>query len=119
MTRGNGHMIEGDNMLNRTRADAFRVKCPHCNQAARLRTSKTLTSLYREIYYHCSNIFCGHTFMATHEIVRTVSPSRSPNPEIVLPMLQAAITRAAALAMPANDADPPDAKPYVKPPLTG
>ena len=107
MTRGSCLMIEGEPMPDRTRADAFRVKCPHCGQAARLRTSKTLTPLYREIYYHCSNLFCGHTFMATHEIVRTVSPSRTPNPEIVLPMLPAAAARAAAMMRPANDADPP------------
>lgn len=105
MTRGNGKM--GDHMPDRSRADGFRVKCPHCGHAARLRTSKTLTALYREIYYQCSNLFCGHSFMATHEIVRTISPSRTPNPEISLPMLPAAAARAASMR-PANDADPPD-----------
>jgi ribosomal protein S27AE len=99
----------------RARSDSFRIKCPHCGAGAKLRTSKTLTPLYREIYYHCSNLFCGHTFMATHEIVRTVAPSRMPNPDISLPMLPAAAARAQSLMRPANDHDPP-AQPK---PLTG
>lgn len=81
------------------RATVFRVKCPHCNSMARIRTSKTVTPLHREIYFQCSNVHCGHSFVAACDIIRTISPSLIPNPSIHLPV-----------GKPANDAKPPDGK---------
>lgn len=34
----------------------------------------------------CSNVGCGHTFIAVVEVIRTVSPSACPDPEVCLPM---------------------------------
>ncbi|UVA78024.1 ogr/Delta-like zinc finger family protein [Pandoraea commovens] len=36
----------------------------------------------RELYCACTKIECGHTFMSLVEVVRTLSPSGTPNPEI-------------------------------------
>jgi ribosomal protein S27AE len=95
----------GKTMKDLQRANLVRVKCPHCGAPARTRTSKTLSSLYREIYYHCMNLECGSTFMASHEIVRMITMPPVPNPDVRLPMLAGAAHRAGlkAGAPPAND----------------
>lgn len=64
-----------------------RAQCPHCDTPAVTRSSVTATPLVREIYYQCTNVLCGHTFVATLEITRTVTPSNMPRPGVRLPML--------------------------------
>ena len=63
------------------------MKCPHCGMLATARTSRELSRTLREVKYQCRDIECGHTWMATLEAVRTLSPSGKPDPEIeaVLP----------------------------------
>lgn len=67
----------------------LRTVCPHCEAPAKVRSSKTLTPLYRELRFQCSNVDgdnpCGHTFIASFEITRTIVPSARPNPRIRLP----------------------------------
>ncbi|MBO1014040.1 ogr/Delta-like zinc finger family protein [Achromobacter sp. SD115] len=58
------------------------MKCPHCGTMATARTSKELSRTLREVKYQCRDIECGHTWMATLEAVRTLSPSGKPDPEI-------------------------------------
>ncbi|MGR3835776.1 ogr/Delta-like zinc finger family protein [Ralstonia pseudosolanacearum] len=36
----------------------------------------------RELYCQCSNVLCGHTFVGLVEVVRTLSPSSTPDPEV-------------------------------------
>lgn len=62
------------------------IACPHCNAKARVRTSREETALVREAHLQCSNIECGHTFVAKLEITRTISPPLQPNPDIRLPL---------------------------------
>lgn len=62
------------------------IACPHCDQAAAVRGSETLTALVREVRYRCDNIDCGHSFVANIEIVRTVQPSLRPKPGVNLPI---------------------------------
>ena len=45
-----------------------------------------MSTLMKEITYRCQNVDCGHTFVATLEISRTVSLSAMPNPEVSLPI---------------------------------
>ena len=110
-------MQQSGGLMKPHRANLIRVKCPHCSAAAVTRTSKTVTSLLREIYYQCTNVFCGASFMANHEIVRAITPSQMPNPDVRLPMLAAASHRAAANALadnlqpPANDTEDPESHP--------
>lgn len=58
--------------------------CPHCRQRAICRTSKRVSDLSRELTYQCTNVECGHTFVALEEIVRTISPSAVPRAGITL-----------------------------------
>lgn len=66
------------------------MKCPHCRANAWVRTSKELTPLLREIFYQCTDWECGHTWVATLEAIRTLSPSAKANPNItkILPRSQ-------------------------------
>jgi hypothetical protein len=45
-----------------------------------------MSNLTRQATYHCTNVECGHTFMALTEIVYTISPSATPDPRVHLPM---------------------------------
>ena len=63
-----------------------RLNCPHCSSPAVIRTSVQISVLTREMTYCCTNAECGHTFNALTEIVRTLSPSATPNPSINLPL---------------------------------
>lgn len=58
------------------------MKCPHCRTLGRIRSSKELSPLLREIYYQCDDLDCGHTWVASLEAIRTLSPSAKPNPAI-------------------------------------
>ena len=60
------------------------MKCPHCDSVAHTRASKRISRLSRESYFQCSNLQCGHTFVGVTEIVRTLSPSAMPHPEVQL-----------------------------------
>lgn len=77
----------------------LRVTCPHCNSIAKARSSKQLTPLFKELRYQCLDLECGHTFVASLNIERSIVPSMKPNPRIRLKVgLPVATT-------PANDAD--------------
>jgi Ogr/Delta-like zinc finger len=63
----------------------MRMRCPHCKDYARVRSSEEITSISRESYFSCTNTECGHTFVAITEIHRTLSPSAIPDPAVRLP----------------------------------
>lgn len=60
------------------------ICCPHCDGPARIRTSRSLSPLYRQLNCQCCSPECGHTFGADLTITHTISPSAQPNPAIVL-----------------------------------
>lgn len=60
----------------------MKLVCPHCDSRALIRSSRPLSRMTRELYCACTKIECGHTFMSLVEVVRTLSPSGTPNPEI-------------------------------------
>jgi hypothetical protein len=51
--------------------------------------------LLRSTYLQCTNVGCGATFRGQMEITHAMSPSGCPNPEIDLPLADAAIRQAA------------------------
>ena len=51
-----------------------------------MRTSKPLTRLLKECRYVCSDLMCGHTFVAYLEVKYTTSPAARPNKEVHLPI---------------------------------
>ncbi len=65
----------------------LRMRCPHCSAPATCRDSESMSLLLKELIFVCSNFSeCGHTFVANLEVVRTLSPSAIPNPEICIPL---------------------------------
>lgn len=75
----------------------LRTVCPHCQTLAKVRSSKQLTPLFKELRFQCQDLDCGHTFVASLNIDRTIVPSQKPNPRIKLKVGQPRTT------LPAND----------------
>jgi len=73
----------------------YKLKCPHCNHAMRVRNSVGLHVLLRATYLQCTNVSCGATFRGQMEITHAMSPSGCPNPAVDLPVADAAIRRQA------------------------
>ncbi len=68
------------------RSFANSTKCPHCGtDCFSLRTDQ-ITPTYREVVYKCRNDSCEHIFVAALTPVRTVIPSRIPDPSIIIPI---------------------------------
>lgn len=61
----------------------MRVRCPHCGEWSIIKSSKQMSTMVKEIKCACNNFYCGHTFIATIEIVRTISPSGCPDPSVL------------------------------------
>lgn len=64
----------------------MKTNCPHCQSLAKQLRSRQVTPVYREVTYMCKNDECGHIFLAGVEIVRTIMPSKTPDPAIALPV---------------------------------
>lgn len=68
----------------------LRTVCPHCGSLAKVRSSKALTPLYKELRFQCSNVdgdeACGGSFIASFEITRMIVQSARPNPRIRIPV---------------------------------
>lgn len=62
------------------------MNCPHCRTRAKVRTSMEVTATMREVYFGCTNLACGHTWVATLEAVRTLSRSAIERPDVLLPI---------------------------------
>ena len=67
------------------RASSMLIRCPHCEAQAKVRTSQQETKTMRFLTCQCTNVYCGHTFMATLEAIRTISPSAIPDADVILP----------------------------------
>lgn len=62
----------------------MRMTCPHCATTAHIRTSRQMSHTARELRYQCTNVECGHTWVAVLEAIRTIVPSQTPNPKVYL-----------------------------------
>lgn len=71
------------------------LNCPHCGAHASRRSSRKVTETFREIFFICSNVQCGHSFKATLSYDYGLSPSANPAPGVNLPMRP--VERAAAI----------------------
>lgn len=65
------------------------MPCPHCSATAYVRSSRLMSPISKEMYYQCSNLECGHTFVGVTEVVRTLSPSACPNPSVQIRQFKA------------------------------
>lgn len=66
----------------------FTIHCPHCDARTVARHSIKLSDTMREITFTCTDLECGHNFIAQLEAVRTLSPSGKPKEGIQLPLSQ-------------------------------
>lgn len=66
----------------------MKTKCPHCDSLAFIRSSKQLGKLVKEASCQCSNLVCGHTFIVSVEVVRTISPAAFPDPLVAAQLKQ-------------------------------
>lgn len=69
----------------------FIIRCPHCQSRAIARTSREQSRTLREITYQCTDVECGHTYVANLEVVRTLSPSGKPDLALRLPISEQAV----------------------------
>lgn len=60
--------------------------CPHCRTRAVAIDSREMSRTMREITYRCSNYRCGHVYVASLEVLRTVSLSALPATDVDLPL---------------------------------
>jgi len=63
----------------------MRMTCPHCQSTARIRTSRKMSELTRELSVQCENVDCCHTWVAIVSAVRTICPSINPNSKVFIP----------------------------------
>lgn len=63
----------------------MRAACPHCGALAAIRSSKRITPLYSEVRFECGNPECGHVWVASLGVLRTLVPSDRPNPAVSIP----------------------------------
>lgn len=66
----------------------MKTKCPHCGAQAVIRSSKQLSKLIKEATCVCDNVVCGHTFIVSVEVVRTLSPAAFPDPLVATQLKQ-------------------------------
>ncbi len=64
------------------------VTCPHCDAMAVTYSSRRLSALVSEKYYACSDVECGHIFVVSIGVVRSIAPSLKPNVEVNIPLVQ-------------------------------
>lgn len=63
---------------------------------------KDLSPTMRWVYFLCTNLVCGHSWVATLEADRTIAPSGIPNPSVNLPVMERRQVEAIAAALDAN-----------------
>lgn len=83
-------------------ASRMRINCPHCENKAEIRTSKTMSAISREIYFQCTNPECGHTWAALLSAIRTIVPSMTPCPSVYIPLSEKNHSPAALATPPPN-----------------
>lgn len=71
----------------------WRFPCPHCGEKTVARTSDQVSRLSKETKCVCQNPDCGHTFVTVTQVVRTISPSACPHPDVSLPIRDKPIQR--------------------------
>lgn len=64
----------------------YKLICPACRGAIRIRTSEGQTPCFRAVYYQCTNLVCGATFSGSQTIDYTLSPSGLEKPLTVVPL---------------------------------
>lgn len=64
------------------------LPCPHCKAGTQVVKTRPVTSTFKEITYRCKDPECGHIFIASLEVQRTVSLSSKPDHSLKIPISQ-------------------------------
>jgi hypothetical protein len=72
-----------------------------------VRSSRSITPLYKHCNLQCSNVECGHTFACAFEFLHTIAPSAQPNLNLHLPTAPPRQRRAVANDNPSGSEVPP------------
>jgi len=56
----------------------MRLRCPHCNSKAVIRSSRVTNPKVTEMYVQCTNVECSHAWKAVCEAVHSIAPSMTP-----------------------------------------
>ncbi|WP_292065962.1 ogr/Delta-like zinc finger family protein [Brevundimonas sp. UBA7664] len=83
--------------------------CPCCGGPSVQRSCRTVTPIFRTLYFACKNEFCGCTFAAALEVTHIVSLSAIENPRYALPYRPVQRRRPGTEPVPANDPQPLEA----------
>jgi hypothetical protein len=62
------------------------IPCPHCKGRVKTNKSRMMSTLMKEITYMCQNPDCGYVFVASLEVLRTLTLSAMPDPQIRVPI---------------------------------
>lgn len=84
----------------------MRVKCPHCEAKAVLRSIRPMSRTSVEYYVQCTDVECGHVWAAHFTAAHTIRPSGKPNKAVILPFSPRTMPADRAVPAPANDAAP-------------
>lgn len=60
------------------------LACPHCASVLKVRSSRTVTPMVRQVSLLCLNDECGASFGADLTITHAIAPSAQPNPAVKL-----------------------------------
>lgn len=77
--------------------------CPGCGGPSIQRSCRTVTPIFRTLYFSCKDPLCGCTFAAALEVTHIISPSAVENPRIPLPYRPVLRHRPGTKPLPAND----------------
>lgn len=62
------------------------MDCPACGHRATVRTSKTVTPLFRELSYQCRDPECSFAWVATLGASRVLAPSAKADAIVNIPL---------------------------------
>lgn len=61
------------------------MKCPHCESKAVAKSKTLISPLIEEIIFRCDDDYCGHSFVARLEIVKTTRPPKNGGRDLDIP----------------------------------
>jgi hypothetical protein len=74
--------------MKRKKMSAISIHCPHCHHPVRAIKTRNMSNLMKEITYLCQNARCAHVYVASLEVLRTVSLSAQPDLSLRIPISQ-------------------------------
>ncbi|MEB7501757.1 ogr/Delta-like zinc finger family protein [Leclercia pneumoniae] len=71
------------------------MRCPFCNNAAHVRTSRYLSDTVKQSYHQCVNVFCSASFRTLESLDKVISPPAEQEKAVPVQVAPAAPARIA------------------------